>query len=63
MYPFTRSGKKPDKALQGIIENALRAPNPKCPQCQIEGVIRGSGEVAWCECPKCGQTIGASVIM
>lgn len=52
-----------DKKLAKIIEEALKAPNPKCPKCHIEGTIKGYGEFAWCQCPKCGQKIGEMVMM
>ena len=52
-----------DKELQKIIADALKAPNPKCPKCNIEGTMKGGGEVAWCECPKCKQKIGETTIM
>lgn len=51
-----------DKALQKIIDKALKAPKPKCPNCGTEGVMRGCSMVAWCECPKCKTKIGDDVI-
>lgn len=51
-----------DKKLMGIIEEALKTPLPKCPICNIEGVMKGCSIVAWCECPKCEERIDESVI-
>lgn len=52
-----------DKKLAEIVSEAIKEPNPKCPKCNIEGVIKGWGEVAWCECPVCRAKIGEAVIM
>ncbi len=52
-----------DKELAKIIRDALKAPNPKCPECKVEGEMKGySNILAICKCPKCGQVIGDSVI-
>lgn len=51
-----------DKNLAKIVGRALKSPNPKCPDCRVEGVIKGCSVVAWCECPKCRKEIGKSVI-
>ena len=60
--PYTKSGTWPDKKLVGIIKSALESPNPKCSKCRIKGIVKGFGEVAWCECPRCGKHIGRSYI-
>jgi tRNA(Ile2) C34 agmatinyltransferase TiaS len=52
-----------DKKLQKIIESALKSPNPKCPSCKVEGEIKGAGEIAWCECPRCHKRIGDLTVM
>lgn len=52
-----------DKELEKIIKEALDNPNPKCPNCGVEGKVKGYGEIAWCECPRCGQKIGRLTIM
>lgn len=54
-----------DKELAKIITRVLKdpSPNPKCPKCGIEGVIKGYGELAWCACPKCGQRLGELTVM
>lgn len=60
--PYTKSGTWPDSKLVAIIEDSLKTPNPRCPDCDVEGVVRGSGEVAWCECPECGVRIGETLL-
>ena len=53
--PYTRSGRRLDGELTGIVEESLKIPTKKCPNCNTEGVVRGWGEVTWRECPKCGK--------
>lgn len=61
--PYTKSGNWLDDKVLDIIESALRKPNPKCPTCKVASVLRGSGEIAWYECPKCHGTIGGVEVM
>lgn len=49
--------------LEEIIRGAIKTPNPKCPECKVEGVVKAWGELAWCECPNCGRKIGEMVMM
>jgi len=61
--PYTKSGDWPDRRLVKIIKSALKSPKELCPDCMLEVVYGGSGEVAWCECPKCSESIGSPTIM
>jgi len=61
--PYTKSGIWPDKELTKIIEDTLSQPPTRCPKCGATGIIKGSGEVAWCECSQCGEKIGDTLIM
>jgi len=60
--PYTKSGEWPDTGLVRIIEKSLSRPEPECPECGGDVVVRGSGEVAWAECSECGMKVGSTVI-
>jgi len=62
-YPYTRSGNVPDKQLKKILDSAAKAKNPICPDCKVQCVVRGYGEMAWTECPVCHRHLGNLTLM